>query len=72
MAPTNPSRRLVSIEKAAAYVDASPRTIRRSIAAGKLTGYRFGNRLLRIDLNEVDSLLRPIPVVHMPDEAAAC
>lgn len=56
-------RRLASIEKAAAYVDTSPRTIRRSIAEGRLTGYRFGDRLIRVDLNELDALLRPIPTV---------
>ena len=55
------SPRFVSLEKAAAYLDTSPRTIRRSIAEGRLTGYRFGKRLLRIDLNEVDASLRRIP-----------
>ena len=57
-------RRLASIEKVAAYLDASPRTVRNYIAAGKLTGYRLpGNRLIRVDLNEVDAVLRPIPTV---------
>jgi hypothetical protein len=31
------------------------------IASGELAGYRVGKRMLRVDLNEVDALLRPIP-----------
>ena len=57
----NWERRLASLAKAAAYVDTSPRTIRRAIADGRLTSYRFGPRTLRVDLNEIDAVLRPIP-----------
>jgi excisionase family DNA binding protein len=39
----------------------SERTLRRYIAQGKLTGYRFGPRIIRVDLDEVDALLTPIP-----------
>lgn len=56
-------RRLVSINQAADYASCSPKTIRRRIADGSLTGRRFGKRLLRVDLNELDALLRPIPTV---------
>jgi hypothetical protein len=31
------------------------------ISDGRLTGYRLGVRLLRIDLNELDQLFKPIP-----------
>ena len=55
------SRRLASIEAAANYLSVNPRTIRRYIAAGRLQGYRAGNRLIRVDLNEVDAMLRPVP-----------
>jgi excisionase family DNA binding protein len=58
-APT--PRRLVSLSKAAAYLDTSPRTIRRAIAEGRLAGYRFGPRTLRVDLNEIDDVIRRIP-----------
>ena len=55
-------RRLATLSGAAQYAECNPRTIRRYIAAGRLTGYRMGPRLLRVDLNEVDAvLLRPIP-----------
>ena len=62
MAPEAPtSRRLVSLSKAAAYLDTSPRSVRRAIAEGRLAGYRFGPRTLRVDLNEIEAVLRPIP-----------
>lgn len=61
MAESPNSRRLVSLSKAARYLDTSPRTVRRAISEGRLTGYRFGPRTLRVDLNEVDAVLRRIP-----------
>jgi excisionase family DNA binding protein len=62
--PGLPNRRIASISDAAEYSGVHPRTIRRHIAAGRLTGYRMGPRLIRVDLNEVDErLLRPIPTV---------
>jgi excisionase family DNA binding protein len=57
--------RLVSLDKAARYVDTSTRTIRRAIAEGRLSGYRFGPRLLRVDLNEVDAILGRVPTIGM-------
>lgn len=58
---TEQPRRLASIADAAHYASVHPRTIRRRIAEGTLTGYRFGPRVLRVDLNEMDSALVPIP-----------
>jgi excisionase family DNA binding protein len=52
---------LVSLAAAADATDVHPRTVRRWIAAGRLTGYRVGPRLIRVDLAEVDALLHPIP-----------
>lgn len=57
----NAARRLVSIAEAADYIGCHPLTIRRRIADSTLTGYRFGPRALRVDLNELDAALRPIP-----------
>lgn len=56
-------RRLVSVDKAATYLGLSPRTIRRAIADGRIAGFRFGPRIVRIDLNEIDAVLRRIPTV---------
>ena len=57
----NPQKCLRPIADAAEYGDCSTKTIRRMIARGDLTGYRLGSRMIRVDLNELDALLRPIP-----------
>jgi excisionase family DNA binding protein len=53
-------RRYASLADAAAYVDCNERTLRRHIAAGRLHGYRLG-KLVRVDLTELDALMKPIP-----------
>ena len=55
------SRRFVTIDAAAEYLDVTPKTIRRYISQGRLTGYRLGRRMLRVDLVEVQALPRAIP-----------
>jgi excisionase family DNA binding protein len=50
-----------TIAEAAKRTGVSTKTIRRRIADGTLTGYRFGPHLIRLDPAEVDALLRPIP-----------
>lgn len=57
----NSRRRLASIAHAAEYSDLSARTIRRYVAEGRLVGYRVGPRLVKIDLDDLDELARPIP-----------
>lgn len=54
-------RRLVPIHKGALYAGVHDDTIRRKISSGQLTGYRFGTKVIRVDLNEIDALLRPVP-----------
>lgn len=61
--PNRAVRRLESIEHAAQYLGVSTKTIRRYIAAGRVAGYRTGPRLIRVDLNELDAMLRPIPTM---------
>jgi len=61
-------RRLASPTVAAEYAGVCAVTIRRRIRDGSLVGYRMGPRLIRVDLNEVDTvLLRPIPVAGGTD-----
>ena len=60
MTHTNSRRRYASLADAAQYVDCNERTLRRHIAAGALKGYRLG-KLVRVDLDELDALMRPIP-----------
>lgn len=57
---TTATRRLETIEGAADYLRTTPRTIRRAIAEGRINGYRFGKRMIRVDLDEIDAALRPI------------
>jgi excisionase family DNA binding protein len=58
---TSPSRRLVSLSEAAEYLGVNVKTVRRSISRGELAGYKLGSHLIRVDLTEVDGLLRTIP-----------
>lgn len=51
--------RLESLQDAADRLGVSVSTIRRLIADGKLTGYRLGNRILRVNPEEVDQTLQP-------------
>lgn len=54
-------RRWASLDEAAAYVGlTNERTIRRWIAAGRITGYKLNERVLRVDLNEIDAALKPV------------
>lgn len=55
-------RQLVTIADAADHIGMNPKTVRRYIAAGRITAYRVGPRAVRVDLNELETmLLRPIP-----------
>jgi excisionase family DNA binding protein len=57
----------MSIESAAEYLDCSTKTIRRRIASGDLRAYRLASsRVIRVDLAEVDRMLRPIPTAAAP------
>ena len=55
------TRRFVTLDIAAEYLSVDKRTVRNFIAQGRLAGYRTGPRLIRVDLNEIDAMLRPIP-----------
>lgn len=52
-------RRYAKLKEAATYIGVTDRTIRQMIADGRLTGYRSGNRLVRVDLNELDAAMQP-------------
>jgi excisionase family DNA binding protein len=57
-------RQLASIQEAARLYHVHPDTIRRRISSGQLTGYRLGTRIIRVDVAELETLLRPIPTVQ--------
>jgi excisionase family DNA binding protein len=54
-----PARRYAKLIEAAQYLGVTDRTIRQMIADGRLTGYRNGARLIRVDLNELDAAMKP-------------
>jgi excisionase family DNA binding protein len=58
------SRIFVSQQRIAELLGVHPRTVRNMISRGDLTGYRIpGVRAVRVDLNEVQALVRAIPAV---------
>jgi excisionase family DNA binding protein len=65
------ARTYETLESAAQRLDVHPRTLRRMGARGEITLYRVGSkRLLRVDPNEVDAAVTPVPTVGGPDAAA--
>ncbi len=53
-------RRLAPLTEAAPYSKLSIKTLRRYGVAGKITLYRNGEKLILVDLDELDRLVRPI------------
>jgi excisionase family DNA binding protein len=56
-AHTSGSRRYAKVEAAAAYVGVNPGTIRTMLADGRLRAFKLGDRVLRVDLNELDAAM---------------
>jgi excisionase family DNA binding protein len=52
-------RRYAKQSEAAEYLGVTSRTIRQMIADGRITGYRSGSRLIRVDLDEIDDAMQP-------------
>lgn len=52
------NKRYAKMQEVAIYLGLSERTIRAMVADGRLTAYRLGERVIRIDLDEVDDSLR--------------
>ena len=57
-----PTPEWLSLQQAAAIYDVSVDTLRHRIAAGKLPASRFGERLIRVRVEDLDRLFRPIPI----------
>jgi len=56
-------RQFESLTEAAERTGLSTYTLRRRIADGRLPAYRSGSRIIRVDPDDVDNLLRRIPAV---------
>ncbi|MBB3752695.1 excisionase family DNA binding protein [Mycolicibacterium sp. BK634] len=50
----------VSIQQAADHLNVSTKTVRRYIADGRLKAVRLGPRLIRVERDSIDALMRPI------------
>lgn len=60
--------RLVATGVAAKRYSVSNQTVRRWIAAGRITAYRVGPKLIRVDLDEIDAkVMHEIPTVDFSD-----
>lgn len=53
--------RRVKLPVAAAAYGVSVKTLRRRISDGSLTGHRMGQRIILVDVDELEALLRQIP-----------
>lgn len=64
-APWNwPSPEWVSLQQSALLYGVSVDTLRRRIAHGHLPASRFGGRLIRVRLEDLERLFRPIPTIR--------
>jgi len=50
----------ITQQEAADILGVTDRTIRKMIASKRLQGYRFGARMIRLRLDEVEAALKPI------------
>ena len=58
--------KMVSIAAAADHYGVSRQTVRRWIASGKITAYRVGPRLIRVDLEEIEArIIHAVPTVNV-------
>lgn len=64
MAVATTDRRLATLAQATELYPLSRDTLRRRIADGTITGYRFGPRKLMVDLDELEAAMRPIPTAR--------
>ena len=54
---TPDTHRYLSVQQAAERVGVHPKTVRRWIAAGHLTAYRVGPRLIRVNPDDLDAMV---------------
>jgi excisionase family DNA binding protein len=57
MPRTPVQRRFIKVDEAAVIFGIAPRTVRRYIALGRITGYRVGDKSLRVELAELEEKL---------------
>jgi len=55
----DPDRR-VRLKDGAIHAGVCVKTIRNWIKSGQITGYRIGPKLIEVDLDEIDRIIRPV------------
>jgi excisionase family DNA binding protein len=50
----------IGIPEAATYLGVAEKTIRRFIRDDKLPAYRLGNRVIKIKIDDLETVLRPV------------
>ena len=69
---THPTPRYRSIQAVAEMLDVDHKTVRRWIASGLIHGYRVGDRLVKLDLNEVEAkIVQEIPAAAVREPPPA-
>lgn len=53
--------RYITLKEGAAYLSVTEQSLRRYIAVGRIPAYRLGKRALRVDREDLDSLLERVP-----------
>jgi excisionase family DNA binding protein len=65
--------KMVSIAAAADHYGVSRQTVRRWIASGKITAYRVEPRLIRVDLEEIETkIIHAVPIVNVSHDQRGC
>jgi excisionase family DNA binding protein len=59
--------RKISMAAAAEWLDVDHKTIRRLIGKGDIPAYRIGKRLVRIDIDELETAFKPIQAPEQLD-----
>lgn len=60
-------QRYVSLEEGAAYLGVSVATLRRRIRRGDLRARRLGRQIIRVEIKDLDALLRDVPSAYFHD-----
>jgi excisionase family DNA binding protein len=59
-----PTREWLSLQEAATICGISVDTLRRRISTGRLPASRFGAKLIRVRITDLEELSRPVPTVR--------
>lgn len=54
-------RRYLTLSDAAEWLSLDEKTLRRWISQGRLTAYRVGPKLIRLDADEIENMIRVVP-----------